>query len=109
LLAVGKKRQKNMEKKIKKMMKLYPKASLVDTIREPLLPLETESTLVDPSSSSFYDNDEKIVVAYPVVNEINDDDIVVAFPANFDSATRFIPCYSCHHFILDLLSDSLNI
>ena len=75
--------------------KLYPLASVVDTIREPLLYREEpESTVVSSLQSQYGCDEPGMAIGYPV-HEENDDEIVVAIPENYfpsaPSARFFLP------------------
>jgi hypothetical protein len=74
--------------KMKKFVPIYPMANVVDTIREPLLLQETESSVVGnlPAPS----NDTEITLAYPVQEQ--DNDIVVAVPDPYFPNSRCISC-----------------
>ncbi len=72
--------------------KLYPLASVVDTIREPLLHREEPASTVVSSLQTQYGSDEPdMAIGYPV-HEENDEEIIVAIPENyFPPARYFVP------------------
>ena len=66
---------------------MYPMARVVDTIREPLLLQESESSVVE--YLPYPSNDTEVAIAYPIV-EGQDDEIVVAIPDNYFPPSRFV-------------------
>ncbi len=69
------------------MLKIgHPQHSIIDTIREPLLAREPETSVVAP----FICHDEEHVpVVYPAQVEEEEEEIIVAFPETFISTSRF--------------------
>ena len=68
--------------------KLYPLASVVDTIREPLLHRqEPESTVLSSLQSQYGSDEPELAIGYPVHVE-NEDEIVVAIPEHYFPPAR---------------------